>query len=46
MGQTEGGADFNGTVKGAYDKAATAKTQADKGVADAATAQTKANANE
>lgn len=46
LGQTEGGADFNGTVKGAYDKAATAQTQANKGVTDAATAQAKANANE
>ena len=46
LGQTDGGADFNGTVKGAYDKAATAQTQANKGVADAATAQTKADANE
>lgn len=46
LGQTEGGADFNGTVKGAYDKAATAQTQANKGVADAAAAQTKADANE
>ena len=46
LGQTEGGTDFNGTVKGAYEAAAAAKTQADKGVADAATAQTKANANE
>ena len=46
LGQTEGGADFNGTVKGAYDNAAAAKTQADKGVTDAAAAQSKANANE
>ena len=46
LGQTEGGADFNGTVKGAYDKAATAQTQANQGVTDAATAQAKANANE
>ena len=46
LGKADGGADFNGTVKGAYEKADAAKTQADKGVADAATAQTKANANE
>ena len=45
MGQTDG-VDFNGTVKGAYEAAATAKTQADKGVADAATAQDKADTNE
>lgn len=46
LGQTEGGADFNGTVKGAYDNAAAAQTQANKGIADAAAAQTKANTNE
>lgn len=46
LGKADGGADFNGTVKGAYEKADAAKTQADKGVADAATAQTKADANE
>ena len=45
LGQTDG-VDFNGTVKGAYEAAATAKTQADKGVADAATAQDKADTNE
>ena len=44
LGQTEGGADFNGTVKGAYEKADAAKTQADKGVTDAATAKAAADA--
>lgn len=45
LGQAEGGADFVGTVKGAYEKADAAKAQADKGVTDAATAQTQANTN-
>ena len=45
LGQTDG-VDFNGTVKGAYEAAATAQTQANKGVTDAAAAQSKANANE
>ena len=44
LGQVDG-VDFNGTVKGAYDKAATAQTQADKGVADAKKAQDTADAN-
>ena len=44
LGQADG-VDFNGTVKGAYDNAATAQTQADKGVADAKKAQDTADAN-
>lgn len=44
LGQ-DNGADFNGTVKGAYDAAATAQTQANKGVADAAAAKAIADTN-
>lgn len=46
LGKGDGDADFVGTVKGAYEAAATAQAQADKGVTDAAAAQTTANANE
>lgn len=41
-----GEAGYSGTVKGAYEAATTAKNQADTGVANAATAQAKADANE
>ena len=44
LGQADG-VDFNGTVKGAYNAAATAQNQADKGVADAAAAKAIADAN-
>lgn len=44
LGQTEGGVDYSGTVKGAYEAAAAAQAQADKGVADAATAKDAADA--